>query len=343
VSWKTEIVTSGARRDDGSPLTGVQFVPTLDVRKEPLEANQQQAITPTVTLNYSSILEFTPDMRQRLIDSTRLVVSILQTCRGILATLVVNGTHSDRVAEILKFHFGMERDDTHAVTRLKRNFGLLDAGLSAAYTISDHRARFLSQFVAENKTAIEEASGKTFATSAALVTSLCAEDGWGKDASFWALSKRLYYRGVLHALVNQWDLSFDEDVEYGEVKRMVYPLIRNIRQAGTFDNEYRWPEGGEDPLTTEIKKTGSIHIDFGQLLNPDQLAQHANLHAACIIIHEASHKFALTADFAYAREQQKYANLSTAQKLNNADSYGYACISLYKDKLIKFRKDIKTI
>ncbi|MBV9877266.1 MAG: hypothetical protein JO025_21235 [Verrucomicrobia bacterium] len=77
---------------------------------------------------------------------------------------------------------------------------------------------------------------------------------------------------------------------------------------------------------------GNIHIDFGVFAtetNWTDLAQ------AGLIIHEASHKFLNTDDYAYCDEGEKYINLSKNLKLKNADSYAYAAISLYAHELIK--------
>jgi hypothetical protein len=69
--------------------------------------------------------------------------------------------------------------------------------------------------------------------------------------------------------------------------------------------------------------------DLSVALTPDQ-----NLHVARTIIHEATHKFADTRDFAYA-DDAGYKDLSMEQALCNADSYAYTAVSLYKNYFFK--------
>jgi hypothetical protein len=59
---------------------------------------------------------------------------------------------------------------------------------------------------------------------------------------------------------------------------------------------------------------GRIHLDFARL----RAGQEWN--AAITLVHEASHKFALTVDHAYADERALIAALTMNQLLENADS-----------------------
>jgi len=54
-----------------------------------------------------------------------------------------------------------------------------------------------------------------------------------------------------------------------------------------------------------------------------------NVRVAATIIHEASHKFCDTRDFAYS-EDPAYRSLTLANALMNADSYAFTAICLYK-------------
>jgi hypothetical protein len=80
---------------------------------------------------------------------------------------------------------------------------------------------------------------------------------------------------------------------------------------------------------------GSIHINFMTLLDRTD-----NMKAAVTLIHEASHKFIDTLDFAYVYEEEKYRHMSTDQALRNADSYAFAAASLARGKLICKEADI---
>jgi hypothetical protein len=72
---------------------------------------------------------------------------------------------------------------------------------------------------------------------------------------------------------------------------------------------------------------GSIHLNF-----LTQLADRSvtNLRVAGTIIHEASHKFCDTRDFAYS-QNAAYGALTSTQALMNADSYAFTAICLYKN------------
>lgn len=64
-----------------------------------------------------------------------------------------------------------------------------------------------------------------------------------------------------------------------------------------------------------------------------------SMKAAITLIHEASHKFLDTLDFAYVYET-KYRYMSTDQALRNADSYAFAAASLFCGKLMCSDADI---
>jgi len=83
----------------------------------------------------------------------------------------------------------------------------------------------------------------------------------------------------------------------------------------------------KDPtLRMKPEQYGSIHLNFPDLL------QNPAVSLVCVartIIHEGSHKFCDTRDFAYA-DAPEYRALTLDQAIWNADSYAYAAVSLYK-------------
>jgi hypothetical protein len=78
---------------------------------------------------------------------------------------------------------------------------------------------------------------------------------------------------------------------------------------------------------------GSIHLNFLRVLRTDNLPP-SELSIAQTIIHEASHKFVGTHDFAYAGENG-YSKLDRREAMLNADSYALAAPSLARDCLFK--------
>jgi hypothetical protein len=68
--------------------------------------------------------------------------------------------------------------------------------------------------------------------------------------------------------------------------------------------------------------TLEIYMDFG-LLRKFNLKQIAR-----VIVHEATHKFAYTGDYAYFSNSGDVSRMLASEALKNADSYAYAAISI---------------
>ena len=89
---------------------------------------------------------------------------------------------------------------------------------------------------------------------------------------------------------------------------------------------------GGTKYSTGLK--GSVHIDFDLLLSDSKLS------IARTIIHESTHKFRDTEDHAYAWYHQSnvngtpYNQLTKAEAMDNADSFAYAAVCVYKKKLL---------
>jgi hypothetical protein len=96
------------------------------------------------------------------------------------------------------------------------------------------------------------------------------------------------------------------------------------------------PRGsGLDALPLAPENWGSIHLNFEMLLT----AQRSDMEVAVTIIHEASHKFIDTLDFAYVFDA-KYQTMTAAEALRNADSYAFAAASLARGRLLRSRADL---
>lgn len=96
--------------------------------------------------------------------------------------------------------------------------------------------------------------------------------------------------------------------------------------AAMSPDEFARRQKNEPTAGLQPQDKGSIHINFTTLLGE---AKYKHLHVARTIIHEASHKFCDTRDFAYSYEPG-YASLTKPQAMNNADSHAYAAVCLYK-------------
>ena len=80
--------------------------------------------------------------------------------------------------------------------------------------------------------------------------------------------------------------------------------------------------------TRTTVKSGNIHVEFSYA------AVYPKMFLAHVIVHEATHKFGGTDDYAYT-EEDHYARLRLAERINNADSYAYTVLSLSANVLIK--------
>jgi len=74
------------------------------------------------------------------------------------------------------------------------------------------------------------------------------------------------------------------------------------------------------------KDWGSIHLNFTALLKNSAVT---NGQVAQVIIHEASHKFCSTWDFAYGHVRGDFLSMRKADALKNADSYGLSAMCIY--------------
>lgn len=93
-------------------------------------------------------------------------------------------------------------------------------------------------------------------------------------------------------------------------KTSLDPLTWRTRSA-------RWGNG----ITCGFRH-GEIHVSFVKHLNFSPISY------AQTIVHEATHKYFNTEDHAYA-DDPTYFSLSLADRLENADSYAWAAVSLY--------------
>ncbi|HEX3867125.1 MAG TPA: hypothetical protein VHV78_10240, partial [Gemmatimonadaceae bacterium] len=87
------------------------------------------------------------------------------------------------------------------------------------------------------------------------------------------------------------------------------------------------------PHDNKERFAGSVHLDLSIFLNNTEPWRDEGI--AGLIIHEASHKYCFTDDHAYVHEDEKFNQLSKALKLDTADAYGYAAVSLRQGVVIQ--------
>jgi hypothetical protein len=103
---------------------------------------------------------------------------------------------------------------------------------------------------------------------------------------------------------------------------------RKEREAGKAPPPLKDPEKGN---ISDIY--GSMHIEFAlaELYPRPQLAR--------VIVHEATHKFANTADVFYCEGQRGYEQAGAFDMTHNADCYTYAVLSIFYSRLIKSKAE----
>jgi hypothetical protein len=75
------------------------------------------------------------------------------------------------------------------------------------------------------------------------------------------------------------------------------------------------------PKKKTTYRMGHIHLNYDKMKsNPDK-------DVITTIIHEATHRFCGTCDFAYGTEM-RYQNLTDPERLNNADSHALFCMAV---------------
>ena len=145
-----------------------------------------------------------------------------------------------------------------------------------------------------------------------------------------------YFHGYFLATVNENDLTMREFIDHLTVfSRTCEFVLDGLCQPLTIvdinpkevNNEDDEVLGGYVSRSIDGTIRGNIHLNFG-LLQPGN-----EWDVAKTLVHEASHKFAHTADHARAFQSEQMGNLSPVQSLENADSIAGIVINSFTLKL----------
>jgi hypothetical protein len=111
--------------------------------------------------------------------------------------------------------------------------------------------------------------------------------------------------------------------------------VSSWNRQGTDASTQKWAVSKRNlPVSPSFKKLQNGMDDIGQKYDAYKGRIHLNLShirnreddvVAMTIIHEATHRFAGTGDFAYKDGTLAWYQMTDAQKLNNADSYAHFC------------------
>lgn len=276
-----------------------------------------------LTIKYSDDYPLTEPQRAKLLTSFHLAPRVLQSAIGRLDRLAgmappLASELGEATFKTLRWHFKLAplagdpaqqgRVNAAAWTQwsadtrhVKRNLEVILLGLSTPVAIADAHA----STVAAEKPKAEQL---LYAKYGATLGQMPAEQRMAVFTLMMGGAKELAEK------------SAEQTAGYVQPKKA---KVRAMAAAGEL--ERRNAKDGSVPIAPEEK--GSIHINFATLLAQPQFQ---SLHVARTIIHEASHKFCDTRDFAYSF-QPDYATMTRPQALANADSHAYAAVCLYKD------------
>jgi len=305
-----------------------------------------------LTIKYSRWSDFSPpaqrklessfDLARRAVQGALRVLDTIQSQRDlkVVALGAVPGPGAGHTLgaapyEILRFHFRLPHDRGEwrfAILRIANNLRQIQLGLSTPVAIADAHSTLyglakgaqLARFTTQENEDLELAMllnppadverwrqqwRNDRADDIAKATALGHAEG---------IRKSVESRGLV-AVKNSFmnTLTPEQKAKYARSRKEV-PEDRSTHLAGD--------------------KKGSIHLNFPLLLNDPSVTLAS---VAQTIIHEASHKFCDTRDFHYACSEG-YFQMSTAQAVLNADSYGYAAMSLFKNHLFRWDQDLVT-
>jgi len=303
-------------------------LPTLDQRNHP--------VAPNIHINFSSAAPLGAEATRKLVTS---VTNAERMVQGALDRLNRAATITGIYEQAFRFHLKAGPDNGDVLRRVILNLSRVHTGLAAPLVLSDQRAAEIKKFLVDYKKDIEESCGKSYGDGASLIRDLVSDNGWGSNVSFFQTCKRTYYRQMLaHKYLGRYfSVIGDAAGSVNITGSKQFFESRDKRQRG-LNADYTWivAEG----LDEHIRKVNNIHLDFS-MFESSTMPVSSSLFHACVLTHEATHRFALTADFAYT-DDPDYGSLTTAQSVNNADSLAYLCVCFHKAALIKEAIDIKS-
>jgi hypothetical protein len=316
-----------------------------------------------LTIKYSSYLPLDNDAVNKLVQVRLLAVNMVQAAvlyfklfgRALETFPDGNGPDVQALKRHLRDPFanwkttpaGVARAEAARV-RLCQYLDSIHINLSRDLTISDWRAKLLRQFVDENGPRLAQLLKPNYQADAR------KGDNNTKPAKRYQVIKGLvdraeYYSDTEQAevwkfnawlkaklQVSEWTNQTRGDTVFKYTQAMAN-LLKEFRAgdpATLFNESFGWnrPNEGKD----DALRIRNIRLNFDMLSG---ITAPAKVKIAAMLIHEASHKFCLTYDFAYSH-QPAYKTLTVGQALNNADSLAMFCLCHYKQKCYDEMDDV---
>lgn len=309
-------------------------MPTLDVRDEPLLGASN------VHIRYSSLFPPTTTAKQNLANA----VTLTRTALAEAYTALKPQPELPKVQQsILRYHFRLgggppPPDYAKCAQAVRKVVEMIINGTNGGLVIADVRSKFISEFMDREGVGMDlfslHGTHDEDLTGGQLVKLVKQLEGQKPDAEILRLfeqdSETYGSYGSYMKMVEQFKKELAEFVQKqarGEDPKHPGDLLRgyvnkkvtNTDDVELFGAKKKWAHKG-------------IHLNF-DLLEGGDYFQSCPLAIARTLVHEASHKFCGTKDHAYAYQEDEYLSvMSSAEALNNADSYAWAVISLYSKR-----------
>ena len=318
-----------------------------------------------VTIKHSDLFPLSKEVTQFLatvcLRARAVVESQVHLTPARTSTLPHFPEQPSWVRDVLQSHLGAkvgmgtrERyffDEYELIRRWTRVLDRVRDGLNKEYTIADLRPRLFLEWLVEKQDA-DDGVIKNLARLKVLPGMVVGDEVWANS-----ISRSENYRGALKTLLSDYppmNLSswFNSMVDSSdEEMRLAYQALflkyvnesttgGAVRSVFPKDAEKRpfegWHKANEmkgyrKPMISSSK---SIALHFGRFEKLVGYGDKGLWSAVKTLIHEASHKFAGTLDYAYIH-QANYKTLTMPQAVNNADSFAFAAISNYQQKCVK--------
>ncbi len=329
----------------------------LDVRGQALRGDTK------VKVNFSSIRPLTPEMERALVRgmaSSRLAVDRALKCVAAHIAVLKRPAPTPPAdpdealaAKVLGYHARLKDAGTYPrqgwdlyLDRLLRNLDLIRIGLNGDVVIADALADLLRLWVQRNRSGLNEAltayttvsvqRGDSGVKNVGQVVKTLTQPGVWKGAMWERLLGRNEAARTSYLEDLRETIAENQSTVQGYVRLKRIPLNKagTLEQFGNDGVSFRQDDFRIDPAHRK-----SIHIDFALLTERGGEAGRRYLTRA--LVHEASHKFAGTADFAYSHDPA-YKTQTPAQAVNNADSVAWVAVCLGEGASYKDAKDFMT-
>jgi hypothetical protein len=305
----------------------------------------------SLTLKWSPERPLTTEERGKLIGAVRLAIKLVPVVIRHLRVLAMTDVRSayatsDVRPEILRYHFKLPvldpagaawktwRDD---LTKIATGYQTILTGLTGPLVISDAYIKQLKSVMPRAEVMVMKAQ-------------LLSQKLQLQVDELTLRLQRMHARDALRPKLEAELQALRQGCQDAAAAAKISPesiADDSARNVGGFvrsrqtpkdgralsDDEWLRHLGHNDPDSPRLlpQHKGAIHINFEVFLKDPQ---QRNLHVARTLIHEASHKFLDTYDFAYTHDPA-YATINKAQAMRNADSYAFAAVSCYKARLFR--------